>query len=73
MNAHAHSRSSHAGVRFRRGNGLLAALLGYDSVFRQRRALGRLDPHIRRDIGLSEVDIGRESSRSVWDIPEWWR
>lgn len=31
-----------------------------------RRALSKLDPHLLRDIGLSDVDARRESTRHFW-------
>lgn len=31
-----------------------------------RRALSRLDPHLLRDIGLSDVDVSRECARPFW-------
>jgi uncharacterized protein YjiS (DUF1127 family) len=50
--------------------GLIRAFLAVD---RQRRALERLDPHLRNDLGLTEADIEREVSRAPWDVPSHWR
>lgn len=33
---------------------------------RARRALGKLDRHMLRDIGLSEVEAARECTRRFW-------
>lgn len=33
---------------------------------RARRALGRLDRHMLRDIGLTEVEANRECTRRFW-------
>lgn len=40
---------------------------------RQRARLAALEPHLRRDIGLSDREIAEESGRPFWDVPEWWR
>lgn len=40
---------------------------------RQRRALARLDAHLRNDLGLTEADVEREVSRAPWDVPSHWR
>lgn len=42
-------------------------------VWRQRQHLERLPAHMRRDIGLSDGDIARETQRSLWDVPQTWR
>ena len=39
---------------------------------RTRRALGRLDPHLLRDIGLEAQTARREAARRVWDAPDHW-
>jgi uncharacterized protein YjiS (DUF1127 family) len=39
---------------------------------RERQDLARLDPHLRRDVGLTEDDVRRETKRSVWDAPRHW-
>mgnify|MGYP001765411063 CR=1 FL=1 len=40
---------------------------------RDRRALLRLEPHLLRDIGLSEAEARAEAARPVWDVPSHWR
>jgi uncharacterized protein YjiS (DUF1127 family) len=42
-------------------------------AWRQRRQLGRLPDHLRRDIGLTDHDVAREATRPVWDVPATWR
>ncbi len=47
-----------------------------DAVFRtarHRRELSTLDPHLKRDLGLSDMAVRRERERPFWDIPDWWR
>lgn len=39
----------------------------------QRQALGRLDDHLLRDIGLTPEAARAESDRPVWDAPAHWR
>lgn len=43
------------------------------SVWRERQHLARLDPHLRRDIGLTDAQIHGEVVRPVWDVPSTWR
>ncbi|MEM6761182.1 MAG: DUF1127 domain-containing protein [Pseudomonadota bacterium] len=57
----------------RRRPSLLSRLFRIDETARQRRALRNLDPHLRRDIGLTDGEIETELRRSVWDAPEHWR
>lgn len=39
------------------------------TVWKERRALARLDDCILKDIGLSRADVEREVSRSLLDLP----
>lgn len=39
------------------------------AVWRQRRQLDALNAHMRRDIGLNDVEIMHEASRPFWDLP----
>lgn len=43
------------------------------NVWRQRQQLDRLPQHMRRDIGLSDVEIARETQRPLWDVTQTWR
>ena len=43
------------------------------AVWRQRRALADLPEHLRRDVGLTEAEIERETRRYLWDVPNNWR
>ncbi|HLQ18739.1 MAG TPA: DUF1127 domain-containing protein [Tabrizicola sp.] len=38
-----------------------------------RRALGKLEDHILRDIGLTRAEAEAEAARPVWDVPLHWR
>lgn len=49
--------------------GLRLALATMVAVWRQRRALATLDPARLADLGLTEAQVLRESSRPVWDLP----
>lgn len=42
------------------------------ATWRQRQALGQLDTHLRRDVGLSQSDIAEETRRPIWDVPNHW-
>ena len=53
--------------------GLIGLVRTYLALERQRRALGRLDAHLRNDLGLTEADVAREVSRAPWDVPSHWR
>ena len=48
-------------------------LRGVEVNYHGRAKLRHLDPHLRRDLGLTDEQIERELRRSVWDVPEWWR
>ena len=39
---------------------------------RHRRALGALDRHLLKDIGLTETEARLEADRPVWDVPSHW-
>ena len=38
-------------------------------VWRQRRALERLDDAALRDLGLTRADVSREVARPLWSLP----
>lgn len=52
---------------------LLTRLADAEALARQRRSLGNLDPHLRRDIGLTDGEIESELRRNAWDVPANWR
>ncbi len=56
--------------RSRRQGGRIARLF---SVWRQRRALERLDDAALEDIGVSREAARAEAARPFWDAPETWR
>ena len=43
------------------------------SLRHQRARLGQLDPHLLKDVGLTETQARREASRPFWDAPDNWR
>lgn len=65
--------ASHPQAVSRRHKGIFSVFTKLDALYRQRRALDRLDAHLRRDVGLSDTDINNEVNRPVWDIPAWWQ
>ena len=48
-------------------SGLVAAVLRWREVRRQRLALLELSDHLLKDIGISRVDAVREAGRPFWD------
>ncbi|WP_103258012.1 DUF1127 domain-containing protein [Tabrizicola aquatica] len=62
-----------AATRLPRRPRLLAALAAMLETRRTRKALGRLDPHLRRDIGLTDHEARAEASRPFWDAPTHWK
>ncbi len=53
--------------------GLLARLRDMAAVYRQRRALARLDAALLADIGLDRDAALDEAGRPFWDAPRNWR
>ena len=53
--------------------GIIGWIRTFLALDRQRRALAKLDAHLRDDLGLTEADIEREASRAPWDVPSHWR
>lgn len=51
----------------------LATLLAALDVWRQRRALERLESHRLEDLGLGRGDALREAKRPIWDAPNHWQ
>jgi uncharacterized protein YjiS (DUF1127 family) len=46
--------------------GLFDRLLSWHERHRQRRALGQLDDHLLRDIGLNRATARMESAKAFW-------
>lgn len=43
------------------------------SLYRQRRALGKLDDAALNDIGISRSEAQAEAKRAPWDVPTNWK
>lgn len=52
--------------------GLLRRLVAALALVRSRRALGRLDGHLLRDVGLTAEEARLEAARGAWDAPDRW-
>ncbi|WP_306153298.1 DUF1127 domain-containing protein [Roseovarius sp. MMSF_3281] len=48
-------------------------LRAYVNLWKQRRALARMEDWQKRDLGLSETQIEAERRRAPWDAPANWR
>jgi uncharacterized protein YjiS (DUF1127 family) len=60
-------------ISARRSGSVLTRIADMFAVYRQRRALARLDAHALEDLGLTSADVAREIRRPVWDVPGYWR
>ncbi|MCW8843328.1 MAG: DUF1127 domain-containing protein [Rhodobacteraceae bacterium] len=49
------------------------SLADFAALYRQRRALAKLDARSLEDMGISRRDAEAESRRPVWDVPAAWR
>nr|WP_245544296.1 DUF1127 domain-containing protein [Oceanicola granulosus] len=47
-------------------------LADYLALYRQRRALARLDARALADIGVSDLEARSEAQRPLWDVPTHW-
>ena len=45
----------------------------YINLWKQRRALARMEDWQKRDLGLTDHEIEAESRRAPWDAPDTWR
>lgn len=45
---------------------VFTTLLDWQERARQRRHLAQLDDHMLKDIGLTRVDVARETSKAFW-------
>ena len=41
-------------------------------IARQRRDLSKLEPHLLKDIGVTQDDARIEAARPPWDAPDFW-
>ncbi|MGR3289839.1 MAG: DUF1127 domain-containing protein [Paracoccaceae bacterium] len=52
----------------------LIGLIRYiDATYIQRQRLKNLDNAALQDIGLTRLQVAREISRPIWDVPQYWR
>ncbi|MEM6386644.1 MAG: DUF1127 domain-containing protein [Pseudomonadota bacterium] len=71
MNKSVTSAPSHVSLH-RTGPSLIGVLLNALDIWRERRVLEGLEPHMLRDLGLTRTDVERETKRPVWDAPNRW-
>jgi len=48
------------------------SLLDYLDLYKQRRALAKLDTAQLHDVGLNQADVEAELRRPIWDAPSHW-
>ncbi|MCA8883708.1 MAG: DUF1127 domain-containing protein [Rhodobacteraceae bacterium] len=53
-------------------SGLFARMAALHGLWRQRKALAELDPHMLNDIGVTEAQALKEARRPLWDAPANW-
>ncbi|WP_341368770.1 DUF1127 domain-containing protein [Yoonia sp. BS5-3] len=51
---------------------LLQRIANMASVYRQRKALRSLEPHLLADIGITQTEAAQESAKPVWNVPAHW-
>ena len=59
-------------TRITKKRGFLARLLFWNRIWVERQSLKDLEPHLLKDIGLSEDEARREARRPSWDAPDRW-
>ena len=50
-----------------------AGLMGYMDLYRQRRALAKMDAAQLDDLGLTRSEAQAEAARPFWDAPSHWQ
>jgi uncharacterized protein YjiS (DUF1127 family) len=48
-------------------NKVLAKILFWGEILRQRKQLSKMDDYLLKDIGISRVEAAREANRKFWD------
>ena len=54
-------------ILFSSASKVLAKILFWGEIFRQRKQLSEMDDCLLKDIGISRVDADREAHRKFWD------
>ncbi|MDA7427461.1 DUF1127 domain-containing protein [Primorskyibacter aestuariivivens] len=70
VHINAHTRKDDSS---RRHPGILGMLVNRMALYRQRKALLRLDDHLLEDLGITRDEARREAHRPVWDAPDHWK
>lgn len=52
---------------------MVSRILQARTLARQRKALAQLDETRLNDLGLTRADVAKETSLTVWDVPQGWR
>ena len=48
------------------------SFMDFLSLYRQRRALARLDDRALQDIGVTRAQAEKEAKTGFWDVPDHW-
>ncbi|NNL35522.1 MAG: hypothetical protein HKP35_06860 [Silicimonas sp.] len=51
---------------------LLTRLVAMDRTYRDRRGLGQMNLDRLSDIGVTSQDARLESSKPLWNVPQYW-
>lgn len=62
--------TTRSNTSFHRGD--RASLLDLLSLYRQRRALARLDDSALKDIGVTRAQAEKEAQSGFWNVPDHW-
>ena len=54
-------------ILFSNANKVLAKILVWKEILRQRKQLSKMDDYLLRDIGITRVEAAREAERKFWD------
>ena len=68
LHAHSHHGLGQAGRGRNWFDHVIKRIALWQAVARERRHLQSLDAHMLKDLGLTRVDVMRETERPFWDI-----